>query len=498
MTPRMHLQVEQKAAFPTEQANPKLADLTDTGIVQVGRNQASCRSPQDALSSSGGSACPSVQHVQDAAQLQERSQHKARHSIRQQQQAHDVQRQQSQQEAMQNSTKQQSGHAGYRDALGAALCDEHSTTQISIGHVAGHAQAVDEHADGMLVIPDSVPDEPAELHQTEPVSMPIQPQQLPTSNSMPAEVAAVSHNCTSPLHTSIQISATVAISDSGSETDVSAVPDSQELDDMHTLLMPEAQQTRNDATDDEDTVASPSGLHSSADSNFCILSEPVLIRAALSSAADTTQSAEQTAGAALNCLSALSPHRQPIVASSHISQMSMPSTIEQHRSLLVKPEPAPQQRMLPQSVCSSSRCSPSTTCATSSLIIEDSDSDGDFQTAQPLRPITGKPSGLLQPASVSQRNPTLSKASTSSCSGLQQAAADSQSGQRQAGRQGIHALKLMLRGPRGTTVKQFHSLASLKGVEFAELLQVGRCCTALPDHACHTRSVTLPHVAMWQ
>lgn len=496
----MHLQVEQKEAVPTEQANTKLADLTDMGTVQVGSNQASCRSPQGALSSSGGSACPSVQHLQDAAQLQERSQREAQHGVRlQQQQADDVQWQQCQQEAMQSSTKQQSGHSGYRDAsfaTRAALCDEHSTSQISIGHVAGHAQAADEHADSALTIPDSVPDEPAELHQTEPVSMPMQPQQLPTSNSMPAEVAAVSHDCTSPLHTSIQISATVAISDSGSETDVSAVPDSQELVDMHTLLMPEAQQTRNDATDDEDTVASPSGLHSSADSNFCILSEPVLIGAALSPAADTTQSAQQTAGAALKRSSATSPHRQPTVAANHTSQMSMPSTMEQHRSPLPKPEPVPHQQMLPQSVCSSSRCSPSTTCAASSLIIEDSDSDGDFQTAQPSRPITGKSSGPLQPATVSQRNPTMSKASTSNCSRLQQAAADSQSGQRQAGRQGVHALKLMLRGPRGTTVKQVHALASLKGVEFAELLQVGQCCTALPSHAYHTWSVTVPHVAM--
>ena len=39
-------------------------------------------------------------------------------------------------------------------------------------------------------------------------------------------------------------------------------------------------------------------------------------------------------------------------------------------------------------------------------------------------------------------------------------------------------LKLLARTPRGTTVKEHHSLHSLKGIQFAEQLQAGRrlCC----------------------
>lgn len=40
------------------------------------------------------------------------------------------------------------------------------------------------------------------------------------------------------------------------------------------------------------------------------------------------------------------------------------------------------------------------------------------------------------------------------------------------GEGGLVPLKLMARHPRGTTVKEHHGLASLKGVQFAEQLQV--------------------------
>ena len=40
------------------------------------------------------------------------------------------------------------------------------------------------------------------------------------------------------------------------------------------------------------------------------------------------------------------------------------------------------------------------------------------------------------------------------------------------GEGGLVPLKLMARHPRGTTVKEQHGLASLKGVQFAEQLQV--------------------------
>ena len=107
-----------------------------------------------------------------------------------------------------------------------------------------------------------------------------------------------------------------------------------------------------------------------------------------------------------------------------------------------------QQLVPPQSVCSSSTGSPSTSYASCAFVVEDSDSESEFQPLRPARPSTGRLTSAQQ---------------TSRSSGYKAV---------QPGKQGVVPVKLMSRYPRGTTVKEHHGLVSLKGVQFAEQLQV--------------------------
>ncbi len=128
-----------------------------------------------------------------------------------------------------------------------------------------------------------------------------------------------------------------------------------------------------------------------------------------------------------------------------------------------------QQQLQPsQSVCSSSTNSPGTSYASRAFVIEDSDSESDFQPLKPARPSTSsfhssaqttcRPGGhhMLQLGGHHMLQPgghhilQLGKTGDST----------------------VAPLKLMSRYPRGTTVKERHGLASLKGVQFAEQLQV--------------------------
>ncbi len=130
-----------------------------------------------------------------------------------------------------------------------------------------------------------------------------------------------------------------------------------------------------------------------------------------------------------------------------------------------------QQLQPPQSVCSSSTGSPGTSYASRAFVIEDSDSESDFQPLKPARPSTSsfhssaqatcRPGGhhmlqlgghhMLQPGGHHMLQ--LGKTGDST----------------------VAPLKLMSRYPRGTTVKERHGLVSLKGVQFAEQLQVWSC-----------------------
>lgn len=112
-------------------------------------------------------------------------------------------------------------------------------------------------------------------------------------------------------------------------------------------------------------------------------------------------------------------------------------------------QPQPQQPS--QSVCSSSTGSPSTSYASRALVIEDSDSESDFQPLKPARPSTSSFHSSAQQANR-----------PAACKPVQH------------GKRGVVPVKLMSRYPRGTSVKEHYGLASLKGVQFAEQLQVGR------------------------
>ena len=162
------------------------------------------------------------------------------------------------------------------------------------------------------------------------------------------------------------------------------------------------------------------------------------------------------------------------LASQHAEQQSELSQLQQqkpqqqeeqqqvHQQL--QPHVRQQQLQPPQSVCSSSAGSPGTSNASRAFVIEDSDSESDFQPLKPARPSTSsfhssfhgsaqatcRPDGhhMLQPGG----HHTLQLGKT--------------------GDSMVAPLKLMSRYPRGTTVKEHHGLGSLKGVQFAEQLQV--------------------------
>ena len=111
-----------------------------------------------------------------------------------------------------------------------------------------------------------------------------------------------------------------------------------------------------------------------------------------------------------------------------------------------------QQLQPPQSVCSSSTGSPGTSYASRAFVIEDSDSESDFQPLKPARPSTSSFHSSAQATCRPGEQYMLQLVKT--------------------GDSMVAPVKLMSRYPRGTTVKERHGLASLKGVQFAEQLQV--------------------------
>ncbi|DBA94726.1 TPA: hypothetical protein ACH3X1_002280 [Trebouxia sp. C0004] len=116
------------------------------------------------------------------------------------------------------------------------------------------------------------------------------------------------------------------------------------------------------------------------------------------------------------------------------------------------PHARQQQLQLPQSVCSSSTGSPGTSYASRAFVIEDSDSESDFQPLKPTRPSTSSFHNSAQATCRPGGHHMLQLGQT--------------------GDSTVAPLKLMSRYPRGTSVKERHGLASLKGVQFAEQLQV--------------------------
>ncbi|KAL0042271.1 hypothetical protein WJX77_008168 [Trebouxia sp. C0004] len=99
-----------------------------------------------------------------------------------------------------------------------------------------------------------------------------------------------------------------------------------------------------------------------------------------------------------------------------------------------------------------SQGSPGTSYASRAFVIEDSDSESDFQPLKPTRPSTSSFHNSAQATCRPGGHHMLQLGQT--------------------GDSTVAPLKLMSRYPRGTSVKERHGLASLKGVQFAEQLQV--------------------------
>ena len=133
------------------------------------------------------------------------------------------------------------------------------------------------------------------------------------------------------------------------------------------------------------------------------------------------------------------------ISSSVVSDSERQSAEEQPQTRQQRQQ---HQHVPPQSVCSRSAGSPGTSYASHALVIEDSDDESDFQPLKPAR------------------------ASTSSCRSAQQPDLLTGHVPVQQGKQGVVPVKLMSRYPRGTTVKEHYCLGSLKGIQFAEQLQV--------------------------
>ncbi len=148
--------------------------------------------------------------------------------------------------------------------------------------------------------------------------------------------------------------------------------------------------------------------------------------------------------------------------SQHAEQQSEHNQLQQQKSQQqeqqqqvhqqLQPRMRQQQLQPPQSVSSSSTGSPGTSYASRAFVIEDSDSESDFQPLKPARPSTSSFHSSAQATCRPGGHHLLQLGKT--------------------GDSTVVPVKLMSRFPRGTTVKERHGLASLKGVQFAEQLQV--------------------------
>ena len=133
-------------------------------------------------------------------------------------------------------------------------------------------------------------------------------------------------------------------------------------------------------------------------------------------------------------------------------QQQKPQEQQQQVHQQLQPHMCQQQLQPPQSACSSSTGSPGTSYASRAFVIEDSDSESDFQPLKPARPSTSSFHSSAQATCRPGGHHMLQLGKT--------------------GDSTVVPVKLMSRYPRGTTVKERHGLANLKGVQFAEQLQV--------------------------
>ena len=163
-----------------------------------------------------------------------------------------------------------------------------------------------------------------------------------------------------------------------------------------------------------------------------------------------------------DCTSASSPSdldSQPAKQQSELSQLQQQKPQQQEEQQRVHQQlhsQMCQQQLQPrQSVCSSSTGSPGTSYASRAFVIEDSDPESDFQPLKPARPSTSSFHSSAQATCRPRAYHMLQLGET--------------------GDSTVVPVKLMSRYPRGTTVKERHGLASLKGVQFAEQLQVWTC-----------------------
>lgn len=535
-------------------------------MLEPSNSQATCRLTQDAQSRAGSNPVHHSASLQEAEPTQQESQQQlqqlsqqdlAVHNQQQQGQQLEHQHQQLQytkptemqqhqqslsSDSLLNSKRdQQAGSPAackLEDQPKQAMESPPDNTCTSLAPTALKGNMVDIQAE--VIIPDLHPDDMVVANRTIPAQLPapdlpaLQVQQDLTSSDTAGEAATAATSCISSASASLQHSA--AASNSGSETDVSVVPDSQVMNEDDWAPAPAAEQPHSQLVTghggtQQQQIAEDGYSHAfwasadfSSEDRACSSSEPLYTASPSAVAAESPSRQQQAAGFAterpavtelttassvtemptagsdvrqttpsseikqtLASVSAeqstvCSVSRQTAAACQQASSSHMPDVTEQHL-----PQPQQLQHVQSQSASSSSCVSPSTTCATSALVIDDSDSDSDFQTAQPFRFMSDRQANQHQAAAAAPlgdapfTDPTASKQAA-----LQPSTANLQCRQQQSGKTGIHALKLMLRAPRGTTVKQAHSLSSLKGVRFAELLQVNHKlpCTGAHLHAC--------------
>lgn len=214
-------------------------------------------------------------------------------------------------------------------------------------------------------------------------------------------------------------------------------------------------------TSDQPQLLGQSALHASATSpdNSCEAVPDTELQASPSAQLDLPEAPGTSSSNIVDCMSASGPidlnsqHAKQQSEHNRLQQQD-PQQQEQQQQVHQQSQPHMRQQQLqpPQSVCSSSTCSPGTSCASCAFVIEDSDSESEFQPLKPARLSTSSFHSSAQATCRPGGHHVL-----------------------QLGKMGdstVVPVKLMSRYPKGTTVKERHGLVSLKGVQFAEQLQV--------------------------
>lgn len=315
-------------------------------------------------------------------------------------------------------------------------CQEQASQPQCLTTSAASNAAQYEHADS--IIPDSQLDEPffpflaAHMPALSPVAESPATQQAAAEDLL-ASTALLNLKLQQVATTPAQVLPTNVLSDSGSETDISAVPDSQQTaEDAQTAGTPSTSHSTDGPLHCDSTLIQSSGALSPAAPEDNVLSQ--------------SASFDPVAGVLSPDLAAGPRAGDPVASSSSAAS-------SEHAAL-------------PLSVCSRS-CSPSADCPSSALLITDSNSEHRPATSYTASALVIDDSGSDSDSDFQiAARPLLPGSPAAATTSGRQLSSHSQS-HRQP-----HAVKMMLRGPRGTTVKQFHGLHSLKGVQFAEVLQV--------------------------